>query len=177
MAEALRIVRRDADTAWPAVEALAKIVYTPEMAAHDQWHDVVWSHAHTWVLGYLGDALVSVAGIHQREINVNGSDWLVAGIGGVKTHPEHEKHGYSTAVLGETNLAIAETIAPQFSVIFVEAHNRPFYEKRGWRVFGGTVMVEQHGKQVAFENGSVMLRDGASAAPQSGTIDLKGRPW
>ena len=177
LAEALRIERREADTAWPEVEALAKIVYTPEMAAHDEWHDVVWAHADSWLLGYLGDVLVSVAGIHQREVDVNGTLQHVAGIGGVKTHPEHEKNGYSTAVLEATNTAIAEQVAPAFSLIFVEQHNRAFYEKRGWRVFDGTVMVEQHGEQVAFPERSVMLRDGASAAPQSGTIDMKGRPW
>ena len=177
MADQLRIERRDAQSAWPQVEKLAGIVYTPELAAHDEWHDVVWSEAEEWLMGYLGDELVSVAGIHRRTIEVNGERRLVAGIGGVKTYPDYEKRGYSTEVLNATNDVIAEKIAPDFSLIFVEKHNRAFYEKRGWRVFEGVVMVEQHGSRVPFPEGGAMVRDGAGTAPVSGSIELNGKPW
>ncbi|NNC73259.1 MAG: GNAT family N-acetyltransferase [Sphingomonadaceae bacterium] len=177
MADGLRIERRDATSAWPEVKTLAEIVYTPELAAHDEWHDVVWSHAEEWLMGYCGDTLVSVAGIHRRTVEHNGVAQQIAGIGGVKTHPAYEKRGFSTAVLEATKIVIDEEIGPAFSVIFVEAHNRLFYAKRGWQVFDGIVIVEQDGDYVKFHEQGTMVRDGAEAAPVEGTIDLKGRPW
>lgn len=177
LVDALRIERQDAERAWPAVEALSKIVYTPEMLAHSEFHDVDWSHAELWVLGYVGDQLVVSAGIHRRQVHWDGQPVCMAGIGGVKTHPEYQENGYASSILEECQVAITEEIAPDFSMIFVETHNRPFYEKRGWRVFDGKVLVEQHGNQGLFPDRGTMVRDGTTAAPHSGVIDLKGKPW
>ncbi|WP_299329688.1 GNAT family N-acetyltransferase [Parasphingopyxis sp.] len=177
MTETLRIERHDGDAVWPAVEALGKAVYTPEMLAHSEFHDVDWSDAEHWVLGYLGDDLVASAGIHRRAVHVDGKPANIAGIGGVKTHPDHQKSGHASHILEVTCTLIDGQMAPDFTLIFVETHNRAFYEKRGWRVFAGTVMVDQHGKRIAFPDGSAMVRDGAQPAPRSGTIDLMGKPW
>lgn len=159
------------------VEALGRIVYTPEMLAHSEFHDVDWSDAALWVLGYLHDDLVASAGIHRRAVRVDGKTATIAGIGGVKTHPDHQKHGHASYILKEACALIDTEIEPDFSLIFAETHNRAFYEKRGWRVFAGTVMVDQHGERIAFPAGSAMVRDGSGAAPASGTIDMMGKPW
>ncbi|MEM8695059.1 MAG: GNAT family N-acetyltransferase [Pseudomonadota bacterium] len=177
MAEALRLERRDGASIWPKVEALGKAVYTPEMLAHGEFHDVDWSDADRWILGYLGDDLVASAGVHRRSVLVGSEAMTIAGIGGVKTHPDHQKLGYASRVLEETLALIETEIAPDFSLIFVETHNRPFYQKRGWRVFDGTVIVEQHGERIAFPEQGTMVRDGTAHAPLSGTIDLRGKPW
>lgn len=176
MAEALRIEHRDA-AAWSEVQKLSAIVYTPEMLAHSEFHDVDWSHAERWILGYAGDALVGSAGIHRRRAQLDENPVAVAGIGGVKTHPDYQKRGIASQILEDAQTVIDADIRPDFSLIFVETHNRAFYEKRGWRVFAGRVMVEQHGKRVAFPDGGAMVRDGTAAAPRSGTIDLMGKPW
>ncbi|MEO1168264.1 MAG: GNAT family N-acetyltransferase [Pseudomonadota bacterium] len=177
MAENLRIERREAHAAWPEVEALSEIVYTPEMLAHSEFHDVDWSRAERWILGYAGDVLVGSAGIHRRQVHVDGATMTIAGIGGVKTHPDYQKRGIASAMLDDAKAVIDADIAPDFSLIFVESHNRAFYGKRGWRVFEGAVMVEQHGERLAFPEGGAMVRDGAEPAPLSGTIDLNGKPW
>lgn len=177
MAEILHIERRDAASAWPEIESLTKIVYTPEMWAHFEFPDIDWSHAEHWVLGYRDGVLVGSAGVHRRDGQFDGKTVTIAGIGGVKTHPDHQKRGYASAILDNTQALIDETISPDFSLIFVETHNRGFYEKRGWRVFEGKVMVEQHTGYLAFPDKGTMVRDGTKAAPRSGTIDLQGKPW
>lgn len=177
LAETLHIERRDAAWAWPEIESLTKLVYTPEMWADFEFPDVDWSHAEHWVLGYRDGVLVGSAGIHRREGQVDGKTVTIAGIGGVKTHPDHQKRGYASAILDNAIALIEETIAPTFSLIFVESHNRDFYEKRGWRVFEGKVVVEQPAGYLNFPDKRTMVRDGAKPAPRSGTIDLRGKPW
>lgn len=177
MADELRIERRSAEAAWPEVEALSAIVYTPEMLAHGEFHDVAWSQAESWVLAYRGDMLVSSAGIHRRTGAVHGEPALIAGIGGVKTHPDHQGQGLASAVMEAACAAIDSKIAPDFSLICVETHNRAFYAKRGWRLFEGRVIAEQHGARVDFRDKGTMLRGGAMPTPVAGTIDLMGRPW
>lgn len=177
MAEALRIERRDATSAWPEVKALSDIVYTPEMIAHGEFHDVDWSHAESWVLGYCDDTLVASAGIYRRKGAVDGEAVTIAGIGGVKTHPDYQKQGSASVILKDACAAIDKDVSPDFSLICVETHNQDFYAKRGWRVFEGRVIVEQHGASVDFRDGGTMVRDGERPAPLIGTIDLKGRPW
>lgn len=173
----LRIEQRDAASAWPEVEALSKIVYTPEMLAHSAFHDVDWSHAERWILGYIGNVLVGSAGIHRQEARHDGAAVWIAGIGGVKTHPDYQKQGIASTILEAAHDTIATEIAPEFGLVFVESHNRPFYAKRGWRMFEGVVMVEQYGARIAFPDRGAMVRDGTRSAPLSGTIDLNGRPW
>ena len=177
MAADLRIECRDAASAYPEVARLEPAVYTPEKMAHVAWHEVEWAHAERWVLGWLDERLVSCAGIHRREIALDGAPKAIAGIGGVMTHPDHQCRGYSTQVLDEANAAIAADIAPAFSLIFVEPHNVDFYAHRGWGVFEGETIVEERGRRRPFPYMGVMLRDGTEVAPERGTIDMLGKPW
>lgn len=177
MAETLRIERFSASDGWAAVEALEPLVYPPEKMSELDWRDVEWSHAGDWVVGYLGDEAVTAVGIHRRRVEVGGEARKVAGIGGVMTHPAHQRHGYCTAALEDAQDFVEAEIAPDFLLLFVEPHNRAFYEKRGWRMFDGEVIVEERGRRDAFSYMDAMVRDGTGPAPAAGTIDLKGKPW
>ncbi len=177
MAEPLRIEIRDGPEGWEEARQLEPLVYTRELMAHVEWHDVDWSHAEQWVLGWIGETLVTAAGIHSRDVEVDGEEKLVAGVGGVMTHPEHREQGHSSAALETANEVIAGDIDPAFSLIFVEPHNVEFYANRGWRVFEGEVIVEERGQRGVFPYMGTMLRDGNEEAPASGMIDMLGRPW
>ncbi len=177
LAEDLRIERHGADGGWAMVSRLEPLVYTPEKLAHVAWHEVEWSHAGHWVVGYLGQEPVTAVGIYGREVAVEGATKRAAGIGGVMTHPDHEKKGYATQALDAALAYIDSEIAPDFTLLFVEPHNLAFYEKRGWRPFAGEVIVEERGRRAVFPYMGAMVRDGVGPAPVSGSIDLLGKPW
>jgi hypothetical protein len=52
-----------------------------------------------------------------------------------------------------------------------------YYQKLGWGLFHGDLVVSQFGEPELFTYNRVMVGDLNRSAPESGTIDLKGPPW
>jgi hypothetical protein len=64
-----------------------------------------------------------------------------------------------------------------FSLLVCREHLLPFYERLGWRVFPGRVLVQQPGGPMEFTLNRPMVLPGRSPAPRDGVLDLDGPPW
>lgn len=52
-----------------------------------------------------------------------------------------------------------------------------FYERLGWHLFRGTVLVAQHGETVPFTFNLPMTVPVRGTENPTGTLDLMGPPW
>lgn len=64
-----------------------------------------------------------------------------------------------------------------FALLCCPPQRVSFYERLGWRRFGGTLLVAQPSGTVAFAVNAVLVRAVHRPAPQAGTLDLCGLPW
>lgn len=86
-----------------------------------------------------GSRLVASVQLFTRTILApNGAQLLLGGIGSVATHPDYERRGIATHLLGEVRREMRRRRMP-LSLLF--AARIPFYERLGWRHFPHTVWV------------------------------------
>jgi predicted acetyltransferase len=165
------------NTSWPAAEPLFNMVWSPEIMASLPWRDVKWAHADLRVLVETPDAgLVSHVGLYFREVTWNGRKLHVGGVGGVMTHPDHRRRGYSSVALDAAIRTMRDREDVQFALLLCEPHNSAFYRSRGWHPFEGEVWVEQPEGRIRFEAMSPLIFH-IKRSPRQGVIDLCGLPW
>jgi predicted N-acetyltransferase YhbS len=75
--------------------------------------------------------IVSAVQIFTRSIRLGGRVVSLGGIGSVATHPEYERRGISTELLG---LAIQEMQRRRMALSLLFTDRRTFYERLGWVV-------------------------------------------
>ncbi len=172
----MRLEVRSGDDGWREVAPLMGVVYPPEVLATIVWREVTWAHAHHWVLLHDQGRLVSAAGMYLREALHDGMATRIGGIGGVMTHPQHRARGHATSALSHAETLFGH-LGVDFSLLFCEPKNIPFYAGLGWRVFHGEVIVEQPGGRGPFTVTAAMVRAVLQRAPSDGIIDLCGLPW
>lgn len=164
------------ESGWETVAYIHPLVYPPENPHTAIWAAVQWADAeHRFVLSQGGQP-VSHAALHIREGLANGRPVRLAGIGGVMTHPAHQKQGHARRLL---QAAIEEASRQQadFALLVCEKKNIGFYEAQGWRVFPGHMIDQQSGASREWTLSPVMVRDLGRRAPRGGMIDLRGLPW
>jgi hypothetical protein len=122
-------------------------------------------------------ALVAYVGIVVRAGALDGAAVKIGGVGSVKTHPRAEGRGYATAGLRRAAAALTDDHQVAFSLLVCRDHLLPFYERLGWCVFAGRVLVEQPAGRMEFTINRAMVLPGRSPAPRDGLIDLHGPPW
>jgi GNAT superfamily N-acetyltransferase len=128
------------------------------------------------VLGKIAGGIVSVVGILKRRIQVGEIILEVGGIGGVATHPDHQRHGFASALLRGAAEFIREDLHIEFGLLFCDHDKITFYSKLGWQVVEAEMTMEIHGKKQVFDGIALVLPLGARPWPE-GTIDLCGHPW
>jgi GNAT superfamily N-acetyltransferase len=173
----VRLEERDGLESQGDVAPLRAAVYPPEVLATIVWRRVVSAHATRRILVYDDAALVAAAGMHFREARVDGVATNIAGIGGVMTLPSAQRRGFGRAAMLAAQESIEHGKRSAFGLLFCELKNIGFYQPMGWRVFNGTVIVEQPGAVGPYQVMPTLVRSLASAAPAEGTIDLCGLPW
>jgi hypothetical protein len=162
-----------------AHDALRAIVYPsapgapPPVVPYDwvppEWRALVWEDA---------GALVSTTGALVRRVLVDGHPTTIGGIGSVKTHPAVEGKGYASAGLRQAMAFLNGEMQVAFSLLVCREALVPFYGRRGWTVFRGTVLAERAGGRTEpFTFNVVMLAAGTTPRPIGGVIDLCGPPW
>jgi predicted acetyltransferase len=139
-----------------------------------------WAMFSTWyVMGRLGGKLVSQIGIVDRTIRVGGQSLSVAGIGGVATHPEFRRRGF-TGILLKTALEQMRQGGPQdaydFAMLFCSNHMLPYYTKRGFCLVNNPVYVLDSGKWILFADNKMILPLSGKPWPD-GELDVNGRSW
>jgi aminoglycoside 2'-N-acetyltransferase I len=160
-----------------ALNALKEAVYPPEPG-------VIWDGAsREWAAPQWGvfvrddsGALVSYTGVVEREGGHDGEPVSIGGVGGIATHPDRRGKGYAAIGIGRALdfLAVDEV---DFALLVCRDELIPYYERLGWRIFDGELLVSQFGEPEVFTYNRVMVGDVNRAAPRSGTIDLNGPPW
>lgn len=140
--------------------------------ASREWAGAQWG---VFVRDDAGD-LISYTGVVRREGYLDGSPASIGGVGGIATHPLHRGRGYAALGMGRALdfLAGRDT---DFALLVCRDELVPYYEGLGWRLFGGTVLTTQFGEPETFTFNRVMVGDLKSAAPDTGTIDLRGPAW
>ena len=161
-----------------ALKALTAAVYPPEVVAVSPGRHVQWAPPEYSVLVFTpAGELVSHVGIMVRTGTLDGAAVKIGGIGSVKTHPRAQGRGYASAGLRRAATALHDDHRVAFSLLVCQEHLLPFYSRLGWLPFAGRLMVEQPTGPTVFTINRPMVLAGRRAAPQDGTIDLKGLPW
>jgi len=94
----------------------------------------------------------------------------------VMTHPACRARGFASTALRRADDSF-RAHGVDFTLLFCEPKNFAFYGGLGWRVFPGTVIVEQPNGRGPFAVMTAMVHDASKPAPSGGTIDLCGLPW
>jgi GNAT superfamily N-acetyltransferase len=152
------------------IEVVSHLAFT------DLEDEIDWSPPQWWVLGKIAGGIVSVVGILKRRIQVGEIILEVGGIGGVATHPDHQQHGFASALLRGAAEFIREDLHIEFGLLFCDHDRITFYSKLGWQVVGAEMTMEIHGEKQVLDWIAMVLLLGERAWPE-GTIDLCGAPW
>ncbi|MBC9715871.1 GNAT family N-acetyltransferase [Streptomyces sp. TRM66268-LWL] len=94
-----------------------------------------------------GARLVAHAGLRRLPIAVGGVATEVIGVGGVAVAPDVRGRGLARTVVGAA-LDHARTMGPRHALLFCRPPLVGLYQRLGWRVIEGEVLVEQPGSRV-----------------------------
>ena len=164
------------EAGWDDVAHIHPLVYPPENPQTAIWAKVRWADADRRFVARRNGEAVSHVALHIREGLANGRPVRLAGIGGVMTHPAHQKQGHARRLV-EVAMDEALRLQADFALLVCENKNIGFYEARGWRVFPGHMIYQQNGASLEWTLSPVMVRDLGRRAPRGGMIDLRGLPW
>lgn len=161
-----------------ALRALSDAVYPPEVAAAWPGRALEWAPPEWGVIGWSEDGCARChAGIVVREARWNDRPVRVGGIGGVKTHPAVRGRGHATAVIRRAVEFLRNEADVVFALLVCEPALVSFYERLGWHLFRGAVLVAQHGETVPFTFNLPMTVPVCNTENPTGTLDLMGPPW
>jgi aminoglycoside 2'-N-acetyltransferase I len=161
---------------WEKVAHLHPLVYPPENPITKVWASLQWADADRRFVALKNGEAVSHVGLFFRNALRSGKPTSISGIGGVMTHPAHQKQGYARHLLQLAHQE-AQRKRVDFALLICEPKNIGFYEEQGWQVFNGHMIHQQHGNSQNWTLSPVMVRDVAVKAPKGGMIDLRGMPW
>jgi predicted acetyltransferase len=139
-----------------------------------------WAMASTWyVMGRVGGKLVSQIGIVDRTVRVGGQSLSIAGIGGVATHPQFRRRGF-TGVLLQTALEQmrqrSSGNAYDFAMLFCTDHMVHYYTQRGFCQVTNPVHIFEAGQWILFEDHRMIMPLSGKPWPE-GEVDVSGRSW
>lgn len=160
-----------------ALQQLREATYPPKVPAARLGRAIAWASAIWSVLVWSDGALVSRVGMITRLAASNGLDLMVGGVGGIMTHPEQRGLGLATRATKEAVSYLISEHGVLFSLLFCRDELVPFYQRGGWQLFEGKVVVDQPQGPIEFRVNHAMVIAGVGDVPQSGVIDLRGYPW
>ena len=159
------------------IDALDKLAFVDEGIEDDpEFSRVQWSTSDWMALGYLNDELISQLCLPKREITVGGEKIWVAGVGGMATHPNHQRKGYGSALLEATAMFMRDEMQVLFGLLICADETRPFYESAGWRFAAGEQYYSQDNQRRIMHT-CVMFLALTNQTWLTGEIDLCGSPW
>jgi predicted acetyltransferase len=159
------------------IDELSDAVYPPGSASDWATAPIQWAPQTIRAMIWDEDRLVCHVGALVRTALIDGHSVQVGGIGGVMTAPARRRQGHARAALTAMRHHLIDERQVAFSLLFCAADLRPFYGQLGWKLFGGTPLVEQQNTTVEFTLNRAMVQDGTEVAPDEGALDLRGPPW
>jgi predicted GNAT family N-acyltransferase len=116
------------------------------------------------------DEVVPIAGVDANEIVP------IVGIGGVIVAAHHRGRGLAREVLTAA-LGRAETLGPPLALLFCHRDRVGLYERFGFRVAAGPVLVGQPGGTVEMPHVTMWRALRPGAALRDGRVTLLGEPF
>jgi aminoglycoside 2'-N-acetyltransferase I len=135
-----------------------------------------WASPQWFVVGKLSGRIVAVAGILKRRIRVGETLLEVGGVGGVATHPGHQRLGYGSALVQRAAIFMRATMKVDFGLLACRPNTTPFYRKLGWQPIQEEVVFDFQGTKRLLPEMTMLLSLGDEPWPE-GKIDLCGSPW
>jgi GNAT superfamily N-acetyltransferase len=137
---------------------------------------IVWS-AHNWmVLGFIKGTLVTQLCLLKREINVGTEAIWIAGLGGVATDPQWQRHGFALQILREAEKYMRDVIRVAFGLLICDKEIQSYYTRCGWINVAQSLRYSLAGQSRVL-NTCVMILPLTNQVWPSGEIDLCGSPW
>ncbi len=174
-ASSLAYAAPDGGMGGPAPDGVPAPQAKPEAEPEDS-DDVEWANPFWWVLGRLDGRIVSLVGVLTRQIQAGGQAIMVAGVGGVATHPDFQRRGLAGELMQRAAVLMRDELRVPFGMLVCSDHRVHYYAKFGWQLIKSPVLFERHGKQDVFE-GNVMVLPLAGIPWPEGTVDICGKPW
>lgn len=136
-----------------------------------QWGPVEWL-----VMGLVDGAIVSNVCLLVREISVGNQPLRVGGVGGVMTHPAHQRKGYAGQLLERGHAFLRVELKVDYAHLVCAEERVAYYSKFGYRRMTAPMLVAYKGGKVYFP-GPVMVACLSGAPWPEGPVDLLGNPW
>lgn len=161
-----------------ALRTLSSAVYPPEVAAVWPGRAIEWAPHQAAVVGWDAEgAALCYVGAVLREARWNDRAVKVGGIGGVKTHPAARGRGFAATAVRRALAFFHGQGDVDFGLLVCGQELVPFYERLGWRMFLGALLVTQKQATVPFMFNLPMTTPLGLQELLGGTIDLLGPPW
>ncbi|PTA67879.1 GNAT family N-acetyltransferase [Deinococcus arcticus] len=156
-------------------------------AAYPQWADFwagtsFWGSEpewHLWLAGPGGSPMAQL-GFGRRAAEVGGQAVMLAGVGGVATHPDWQGRGLGRQLLGELAAVLHTQALTDFAFLQCREEVAPFYERGGFtRVQGPAHYLDPDEDRWVTNAGPTLIlpvRRALSDWPP-GTVHLRGLPW
>lgn len=165
------------DTQKKALDRLRGAVYPPKVLETLPGRFFSWAAPHWSILLWEQDEVVSRVGLLLRKIYSEGATKNIGGIGGVMTHPDRQGQGLASRAMRQAFTHFEMDLQVPYALLFCRLQLIEFYERLGWKLFQGKVLVEQPQGKIEFSNNSAMVLDVKEQAPLNGELDLNGLPW
>jgi predicted acetyltransferase len=157
------------------IDTVDHLAFTQDGEEDDD--SIEWSMSSTWyALGRLEGRLVSLIGVLNRTISVAGQSLVIAGIGGVATHPDFQRRGFAASLLQAAAGQMRRLGGYDFAMLYCSPEKIPYYAKSGFRQVLNRIYILQHGQRVLFEDHQMVLPLSGKPWPD-GDVDVNGPPW
>lgn len=144
--------------------------------AADVSEDLCWSSPERYILGKIDDRVVSVVGILYRQIHVGEKLVWIIGVGGVATHPDFQRRGYSSSLMRKAGDVIRGEKKVSFGLLVCGSHRVAFYGRFGWQLMNAKMYFECRGERRLYKE-TVMIFSSSKESWPDGEVDLLGGPW
>lgn len=120
--------------------------------------------------------LVASAGLTTAAVEVGGERFDVVGLGGVIVAAPYRGQGLARQVV-EAAAARSRAMGPEFIVLFCHANRMGLYERLGFEVIEGTVLVKQPGGYEPIEQRTMWRALTPGASWPSGRLVIHTLPF
>ena len=162
-----------------SLEALRRAAFPPgeretEIPARFTWAKGEWGALVENAKG----TLVSYAGVTFRQVELDGRVMSLAGLGGVKTHPDWRRRGLAARAMARILDYARQQAEVPFAMLFCRPDRMAYYASLGWSPFNGEIVMQQPGGAAAylgaFRGMTAPLNE---EAPVTGRLDIRGLPF
>jgi aminoglycoside 2'-N-acetyltransferase I len=137
---------------------------------------IIWAENEYYALGILDGSIVSLICLLRREVYVGDQKIRIAGIGGVATHPDFQRHGFAGLLLKNSEIFIREKLDVHFALLVCSLEREAYYQKYGWKTITDPMVFNTPNGKQTWPELTMVLSLNDQPWP-SGLIDLCGPPW